>query len=143
MTPIAGKTKSGIEFFKWTKRFVSRLAAAGLTSGWAFRRSDGSRALASDYKPNIFTKLEVIQQTTSLIDPACKVWSDFGVQRSGRRWFTTECANKGVKPHEVELQCRWSTDRARGERTAQRSMIHTYSEVRNMKEALTRPSRSL
>ena len=143
MVPIAGTTKSGMRFFCWTQRFVKRLALDGIHSGWAFQKPSGTRALASDYKSNIFAKLEVLQQTTNLIDPACKVWSDFGVQRSGRRWFTSECANKGVEPHEVELQCRWSTDRANGERTVQRSMIHTYSEVRNMKEVLIRPSKSL
>jgi hypothetical protein len=112
-------------------------------SGWAFTKPDGTRALAADYKNNLFTKLEEIQQTTNLIDPACNVWRDFGTQRSGRRWFTTECANKGVPKHEVERQCHWSTDRSNGERTVQRSMIHTYSEMRNMKEALIRPSKSL
>jgi hypothetical protein len=143
MVPIAGTTKSGIRFFQWTRRFADRLALEGKVSGWAFTKPDGTRALAADYKNNLFTKLEEIQQTTNLIDPACNVWRDFGTQRSGRRWFTTECANKGVPKHEVERQCHWSTDRANGERTVQRSMIHTYSEMRNMKEALIRPSKSL
>ena len=99
--------------------------------------------MAADYKNNIFTKLELLQETTNLIDDMCQVWKDFGQQRSGRRWFTTECANKGVSPHEVALQCRWSTDRANGARTVQRTMIHTYAEMRNMKEVLIRPSKSL
>jgi hypothetical protein len=143
MVPIAGTTKSGMKFLQWTQRFADGLARAGKVSGWAFMRPDGTRALAADYKDNIFSKLEELQQTTNLIDPACNVWRDFGTQRSGRRWFTSECANKGVPKHEVELQCRWSTDRANGERTVQRSMIHTYSEMRNMKETLIRPSKSL
>ena len=111
---------------------MDRLSLKGVSDGWAFRKPDGTRALAADYKSNIFNKLEVIQQTTNLIDHACNIWRDFGVQRSGRRWFTSECANKGVLPHEVELQCHWSTNRSNGERTVQRSMIHTYSEMRNM-----------
>ena len=143
MVPIAGTTKSGMKFFQWTRRFVDRLALQGRRDGWAFSKPDGTRALAADYKSNIFKKLEEIQQTKNLIDPACNIWRDFGVQRSGRRWFTSECANKGVLPHEVELQCHWSTNRANGERTVQRSMIHTYSEMRNMKEVLIRPSKSL
>ena len=139
MVPIAGTTRSGMKFFRWTKRFVARLALEGYDKGCAFRRPDGTRAMAADYKNDIFTKLEVLQETTHLIDDMCQVWKDYGQQRSGRRWFTSECANKGVSPHEVALQCRWSTDRASGERTVQRTMIHTYAEMRNMKEVLIRP----
>ena len=143
MVPIAGETRSGIRFFEWSRRFVVRLAQEGHYSGWAFRRRDGTRALAADYRDNIFAKLEKIQQETMLIDPDCDVWDDYGIQRSGRRFFTTECLIQGVNKHEIELQCRWSTDRANGERTVQRSMVHTYSEVRNMKEVLLRPSKAL
>ena len=113
------------------------------TKGWTFRKPNGTRAKTVDYKENIFTKLEKIQRTTTLIDLACKICNDYRVQRSGRCWFTTECANQGVDPHKVELQCCWSTDRATRKRSVQRSMIHTYSEVRNMKEVLIHPSKSL
>ena len=143
MIPIAGTTRSGIQFFEWTKRFVVRLSQEGLDQGWAFRRPEGTRALAKGHREHIFSKLVILQKTTDLIDPDCKVWQDFGVQRSGRRWFTTECTRQGVDKHLVELQCRWSTDRANGERTVQRIMIHTYSEVRNTKDVLVRPSEAL
>ena len=143
MVPIAGETRSGIRFFEWSRRFVVRQARDGQVKGWAFRRADGTRALAADYRNNIFTKLEKIQQETTLIDPDCNIWDDYGVQRLGRRFFTTECLIQGVNKHEIELQCRWSADRANGERTVQRSMVHTYSEVRNMKEVLVRPSKAL
>ena len=103
MVPIAGTTNSGMKFFQWTWRFADRLARAGKVSGWAFVRPDRTRALVADYKNNIFSKLEEIQQTTNLIDPACNVWRDFGTHKSGRRWFTSECANKGFQKHEVEL----------------------------------------
>ena len=33
-------------------------------------------------------------------------------------------------------------DRANGDRAVQRSMIHVYSEMRNMKEALIKPSKA-
>ena len=143
MIPIAGTTRSGIQFFRWTKRFVLRLSQEGITEGWAFRRLDMTRAIAANYRDNIFNKLATIQQTTNLIDPDCKVWEDYGLQRSGRCFFTSECANQGVDPHDVELQCRWSSDRASGDHTVQRSMIHTYAEVRNMKDSLVRPSKAL
>ena len=143
MIPIAGTTNSGIPFFKWTQRFICRLAKEGITDGWAFTRPNGTRATASDYRNNIFSKLEVLQATTTLIDPDCNVWTDFGMQRSGRRFFTTQTIIMGVPPHLIELQARWSTDRANGDRSVQRTMIHTYSEVRNMKETLKLPSQSV
>ena len=83
-----------------------------------------------------------MQATTTLIDPGCSVWDEYGIQRSGRRFFTTRCTNMKVDKHDIELQCRWSTDRANGVRTVQRSMIHNYSEVRNMKQALIHPSKA-
>lgn len=140
MIPIAGKTKSGIEFYKWTERFVGRLAMEGHCDGWAFKRRDGTRAKASDYMEDIYKRLEYIQETTSLIDKDCDVRAEYGAQRSGRRFFTTNATIEGVPPHVIELQCRWQTDRANGDRSVTRSMIHLYSEVRNMKKTLIQPS---
>ena len=142
MIPIAGLTNSGITFFVWTQRFIRALALHGIHDGWAFQRPDGKRAKAADYKENLFSKLETIQATTTLIDPDCKIWDEFGVQRSGRRFLTTHATLMGVPIHWIELQARWQTDRANGERTVQRTMIHTYSEIRNMKDALKQPSQA-
>ena len=140
MIPIAGKTASGIEFFKWTQRFIIHLDRKGITDGWAFRNLDGTRAKAASYRNNIFAKLEIIQNTTTLIDPDCDIWEDYGAQRSGRRFFSTHATNMGVDPHLIELQARWQTDRANGQRSVQRTMLHLYSEVRNMKDTLVEPS---
>ena len=140
MIPIAGTTDSGIRFFEWTQRFLGYLGREGKTEGWAFQRPNGTRALAADYRDNIFGKLEVIQATTTLIDPDCNIWEDYGAQRSGRRAFVAIATNGGVPAHLIELQARWATDRSNGERAVQRTMIHTYSEVRNMKESLIKPS---
>ncbi len=73
MIPIAGVTSLGIQFFTWTQRFLTQLAQEGYKEGWAFQRPDGSRGKASDYQDNIFQKLEIIQATTSLIDPGCSM----------------------------------------------------------------------
>jgi hypothetical protein len=142
MIPIAGTTDSGIPFFTWAQRFVNIVSKNGRVDGWAFQRADGTRAKASDYRRNIFSKLEEIQATTSLIDPDVDIWEEFGIQRSGRRFFTTHTLKMGVKPFLIELQARWSTDRANGERSVQRTMIHNYAEVRNMKDTLKKPSQA-
>ena len=142
MIPITGTTNSGITFFRWTQRFIAKLSHEGRHEGWAFQRPNGAQALASDYRAEIFSKLEIIQATTSLIDPQCNVWTDYGVQRSGRRFLTSHATNMGVEQQFIKLQMQWSTDRANGVRTVQRTMIHTYSEVRNMKNSLKNPSQS-
>ena len=142
MIPIAGITSSGIQFFVWTQRFIRQLAREGFEDGWAFRREDGSRAKAS-------TTIKIISfQSWRLFKPQQisltlgAIWDEYGIQRSGRRFFTTRCTNMKVDKHDIELQCRWSTDRANRVRTVQQSMIHNYSEVQNMKQALIRPSKA-
>jgi hypothetical protein len=140
MVPIAGTINSGITFFKWTQRFVGRLAMDGHCQGWAFKNKDGSRAKASQFMEDIYQRLENIQSETSLIDPECDIRSEYGAQRSGRRFLTTEATIQGIQPHVLEYHCRWQTDRAKGKRSVNRSMIHLYSEMRNMKSLLIQPS---
>lgn len=141
--PIAGTTsRSGIRFFEWTQRFVVALHRKGITEGWAFQREDGSRALASDYRTNIFEKLEKIQQNSTLIEKDVDVWEAYGVQRSGRRFFVTECQVRKIPQSVIEAQCRWRTERTKGKQRVARSMMQLYSEVRNMKSVLIQPSKA-
>ncbi len=107
-----------------------------------FYISDGSRAKALDYHDKIFQKMKIIQAMTTLIDPGCSVWDEYGIQRSGRHFFTTWWIDMKVNKHNIELQCHWSTERANGVRFVQWSMIHNYSEVRNMQQALICPSKA-
>ena len=144
MIPIAGTTGSGIRVFEWTQRAIKRLEMVGRTDGWFFRKSNGvDRALAGDYAENIFSKLELLQASTNLIDRDCDVREEYGIQRSARRFFDTQCLNMKVSPTDIEFQCRWRTDRAKGGKTVRRTMLHTYAEVRNMKSTLLRPSQAL
>ena len=117
--------------------------AWGREDAWAFTRPDGIRALALRYRDNIFRKLEVIKATILLIKPGYKSGDAYRVQRSGRRFFTTRCVIAKVPPHMIKLQAQWSVDRAKGKGTVQRTMMQTYAEVRNMKEALKVPSESI
>lgn len=142
--PIAGTTDSGVQFFKWAQRFCFHLVSAGRTFGWAFARSSGARAKASDYKEIIFSELESIQEECpGLIDSQVDVWDAYGIQRSGRRFFDTTCRLRGVAKSDIEAQCRWMKDRqARGNPVA-RDMVDCYTEYRLMKPSLLRPSQAL
>ena len=144
MIPIAGTTGSGVRVFDWTQHVIKRLEMVGRMDGWLFRKSNGiQKAVAGDCADNIFSKLERLQNKTTLIDAACDVRDDYGMQRSGRRFFDTQCLNMKVSPTDIEFQCRWRTDRAKAGKSVKRSMIHTYAEVRNMKVTLLRPSQAL
>lgn len=138
-----GVTHSEIPFFRWAQRFVCKLASLGREDEWAFKRPNGARALASRYRNDIFKKLEVIQATTLLIEPECEIWDAYGLQRSGQRFFSTQCIIAKVPPHMIELQAQWSVDRAKGKGTVQRTIMQTYTEIRNMKETLKVPSESI
>ena len=142
--PIAGTTKSGVEFFKWAQRFCFTLIQNNRTSGWAFARKNGERAKASDYRNVIFSELEQIQnEKPNLIDPPVDVWEDYGIQRSGRRFFDTTCRLRGVSKSDIEAQCRWMKDRHARGNPVPRDMVDCYTEYRQMKPALLRPSLAL
>ena len=139
MIPIGGTRNSGINFLTWTQRFANKVSKDRRVEGCDVLRSDGTRARTSDYRRNTSSKHEDIQATTNLIDPDCDIWEEYGVHRLRQRLFTTQTIKMGVKPLLIELQPRWSTDRARGERSVQRTMIHNYAELRNMKDTLKQP----
>ena len=131
VVPIASLTDSGIPFLKWTKRVVRRLEEEGLTSHWMFVDESGTRATASRYQDEIFTRLEDIQQRRpDLIEPSCDVREDYGVQRSGRRFLRTVAKIRGVPDDLVELLCRWSTDKNRQGRAKFSSMEAAYLDYR-------------
>lgn len=142
--PIAGVTKSGIDFFKWTQRFVRLHLDHGRSEGWAFVSSTGERAKAAEYREMIFDKLVSIQEERpDLIDPIVDVYESYGVQRSGRRFFDTECRIRGVKAKDIEAQCRWIRDRAAKGIPAPRDMVDCYTEYKHMRKVLLRPSQAL
>ena len=65
-----------------TQRFIACLYHKGETPRWAFKGPHGKRAVAADFRDLFFEKLQIIQDTTDLIDSQCQVWNDYGIQRS-------------------------------------------------------------
>ena len=55
------------------------------------------------YRDNIFHKLEVIQATTLLVKPGYEVGDVHGVQRLGRRFFTTRCVIAKIPPLQDQI----------------------------------------
>lgn len=134
MIPVAGKTKLGIAFFQWTTRFVTGLSMESHSNTWAFNQVDGSRAKALDYVNNLYQPSETIKSNTMLIGPECDVHAEYGAQHLCRRFLTTHVTLQVVQPHILELQCCCHTDQAKSDCSVNHSMIHLYSEVRNMKK---------
>ncbi len=48
-----------------------------------------------------------------------------------------------VSKTNIDFQCRWMTDQAKGGHTVYWSMVHTYAKVRNVKVTLLWPSLAL
>ena len=142
--PIAATTNSGIEFYKWAQRFVTILMEHGRSEGWAFADKDGERANASSYRKVIFDKIiEIQEERPDLVDPSIEVYEAYGIQRSGRRFFDTECLIAGVKKSDIEAQCRWIQDRTAKGIPVSRDMVACYSEFRHLRPVLLQPSQAL
>eukprot|EP00978_Attheya_sp_CCMP212_P042985 scaffold272432_cov42-Attheya_sp.AAC.1 len=72
------------------------MESLGRTTGYLFVNvRTGRRAECSLYKPDVFAKLEEFQRLhPELIEPGCEVNEEYGMQRSFRRGFDTECRNR-------------------------------------------------
>ena len=109
--------------------------------GWAFINKKGKRANSSDYHDIIFNQLQAIQDNQpDLIDPMLDVYDAYGIQRSGRRFFDTECKLRGVPKEDIEDQCRWIKDRKAKGVPVPRDMVDCYAEYRHLRKALLRCS---
>ena len=78
-----------------------------------------------------------------LVDPSVEVYEAYGIQRSGRRFFDTECQIAGVSKSDIEAQCRWIQDRAAKGIPVPKDMVACYSDYRHMRPVLLRPSQAL
>ena len=86
------------------------------------------QADAEYFRESIFSKLVDIQgRMPELIEPEVDIYDAFGMQRSGRRGFTTVATNLGFKEEDISLICRWQTERNRGGRAKFMSMVAAYA----------------
>jgi hypothetical protein len=86
-------------------------------------------------------ELEIIQdKRPGLIDLAVKVWEDYGIQQSGRRFFDTACQLRGVAKQDIEAQCRWMKYRQARGNPVPRDMVECYTKYRLIKPVLLHPS---
>ena len=61
VTPIVGRMRSGIHFFRWAQHFVWEVGSLGGKDAWTCTRSGVIQVLTLGYRGNILHKLEVIQ----------------------------------------------------------------------------------
>jgi len=73
--------------------------------------------------------------TRCVCKPTVDIYEDYGVQRSGRRGFTTYAKNLGFTDPDISLICRWQTERNRGGRAKFSSMVAAYTDYRQAKDA--------
>eukprot|EP00978_Attheya_sp_CCMP212_P008755 scaffold20547_cov31-Attheya_sp.AAC.1 len=97
----------------------------GRTMGYLFVNIQmEQRAECSQYEKSIFDKLREIQVSNpELIELECEIEEEFGMQRSFRRGFDTECRNCRVKEADINLMCRWQVEKVRQGRSSARSML--------------------
>ena len=127
MIPIVRETTSGIQFFKWTQRFVWSIVGQERSGRWlGLPAARWITGICQWLQIQYFGRLEVIQVTTTFIDLRCEIWDAYGIKHSARRFFTSHTANMGVKRHLIKLQACWVVDRANGQRSGRRFFIsHT------------------
>jgi hypothetical protein len=144
LTPMAAKTRSGIDVKVWVERLVEQKALEGRSNGPAFGDSKGNVAQASVYEVEILDRLQMIQNKEPSIIPAdILVHEEYGISRSFRRGATSEARARGVAPEDIDLINRWRTfENAKGRRPRQ-SMRDHYSDIRLMIPALLRFSQAL
>ena len=114
--PMAIISASGIKGELWTRRFVETRARQGVTTGYAFRRPDGSPARATDYEPGLHSRLcELVSTVGHLLPKLEDIEEKIRFRRSFRRGSNTRAQIKNVPTNVINAVARWSDkERSRG-----------------------------
>jgi hypothetical protein len=65
--PVAAVTGSGIRIREWVRRLLEEKRAAGISSGFMFRKRDDKLAKAAYFEEPLIVRLEWIQQKEGII----------------------------------------------------------------------------
>jgi hypothetical protein len=144
LMPLVLATATGLEPGKWISRMVTWYEHGGITRGWVFRNKKDEKVKASEYEWDILCEIENIQrEEADVVGENVNVFEEYGVSRSFRRGSDAHAINQGVDAHDIERNNRWRTvEQAKG-RAPQLRMIHHYSDVRQLLQALLRYSAPL
>jgi hypothetical protein len=144
LTPLAGRTSSGIDVHLWITRLVQALTDANHLHGPAFCDALGQMASPQLYETELLDRLQTVQaQDPALIGADIIVHEAYGLSRSFRRGATSEARARGVSPDDIDLTNRWRTfEHAKGRRPRQAMRDH-YSDIRLLIPALLRFSQAL
>jgi hypothetical protein len=144
LMPVVLETATGLQPGKWINRMVTWYEQGGITRGWVFRNKKEEKVKASEYEWDILCEIENIQrEEADVVGENVNVFEEYGVSRSFRRGSDAHAINQGVNAHDIERNNRWRTvEQAKG-RAPQLRMIHHYSDVRQLLQALLRYSAPL
>ena len=133
LTPLAARTKSGLDVKKWIGRLLEVRAAEGRKHGPAFGDANGVVDKSSVYEGEILDRLAAIQQKhPKLIGKDVDVYEEYGISRSFRRGATSEARARGVHPDDVDMANRWrNVENAKGKKARMKMRDH-YSDIRLM-----------
>ena len=142
--PMAVTSASGIQGELWTRRFVETRARQGITSGFAFRRPDGSRARATDYEPGLHSRLVQLVPTVGHLLPQIEdIEEKIRFRRSFRRGSNTQAQINNVPTNVINAVARWSDkERSRGV-DVHRPMHEHYLEMKSALPIILKYSVSL
>lgn len=108
LTPLAAKTKSGLELKQWAQRLLVVRVKEGRTNGPAFSLPEGKTAWPTLYEREIIDHLVAVHAARpDLIPVEVQVLDEYGISRSVRRGATSETRARGVTPEDVPLTNRW------------------------------------
>jgi hypothetical protein len=144
LTPLALRSKSGLEFGRWVSRLADAKRMQQLTHGPAFSDNRGNVVDPRWIEMEILDRFRAIQEkTTGVIKPDVQVYEEFGISRSFRRGATTEARNQQVPESDINLMNRWRNfEKAGGKRPRMRMQDH-YSDISLMIPSLLRFSKAL
>jgi hypothetical protein len=144
LTPMAAKTRSGIDVKVLVERLVEQKTLEGHSNGLAFGNSKGNVAQASYYEVQTLDRLQMIQNKVPNIIPAdILVHEEYGISRSFQRGATSEARARDVTPEDIDSINRWRTFEDAKGRCLRQSMRDHYSDIRLMIPALPRFSQAL
>jgi hypothetical protein len=129
---VANESTSGLSPRFWLEKLMEVCHDEGITSGYAFNNSDGSRPSPTEYNAIVRQYFQAIQEEEDdLIDPNIDVIR-FGISRTYRKSAESMARAAGIPKDQVETMNRWrKIERAKG-KMPQFDMADHYADAKQL-----------